>query len=172
MQASPLLSTLNKHDHLLALLTQPRHLDAISRRVKLLLVDLDRAAAAARRQGASTTHQPSDKSPALTTAEYATLQSLFAILPRLDPLLPVIPALLTRMQSLAGLHTAAGEVADGVFKLRDGGKGEAEELAELTSGVEGVQRGLDDASKQVLENWSGIEKKLKELEARVETLGI
>lgn len=162
---------MNKHDHLLSLLTQPRHLDAISRRVKLLLVDLDRAATAARRQGASTASvQPMDKNVALSQADYNSLQSLFGLLPRLDPLVPIVPLLLSRLQSLAGLHAAAGEIADSLIRLQNGDKGEGAELQELTAAVEGVQHGLDDATRQVTTNWTGVETRLKDLEARLQKL--
>jgi len=171
-QSSPLLTTMSKHDHLLTLLTQPRHLDAISRRVKLLLVDLDRAAAASRRQpaGAASNPSPGDKSVTLSTTDYASLQTLFALLPRLDPLLPIVPPLLARLQSLSGLHAAASEVADGLSKLKESEKKGGDEVKELQSVVEGVQRGLNDAGKAVVANWDGLEKRMKELEVRVKAL--
>jgi nuclear migration protein JNM1 len=169
--SSPLITTLNKHDHLLSLLTQPRHLDAISRRVKLLLVDLDRAAAAARRNPSGSNSQPSsDKTVTLSAADYTALQGLFALLPRLDPLLPIVPPLLDRLRSLSGLHAAASEVADGLVRLRESEKKGGEEVKELTDIVEGVQKGLDEAGKTILTNWEGLERRLKELEQRVETL--
>lgn len=42
----PLLPLVTRLNSQLALLTQPRHLDSISRRLKLLLSDLDRVSAA------------------------------------------------------------------------------------------------------------------------------
>lgn len=172
IQSSPLVTTLNKHDHLLTLLTQPRHLDAISRRVKLLLVDLDRAAAAARRQpsGAAAQPAPGDKTVTLSPSDYNSLQSLFAILPRLDPLLPIVPPLLARLQSLSGLHAAASEVADGLSKLKELDKKSGEEVKQLQGVVDGVQKGLDEAGKAIVTNWEGLERRMKDLEARVDAL--
>ncbi|GAA5820080.1 hypothetical protein JCM11251_005473 [Rhodosporidiobolus azoricus] len=49
----PLTSTLSRLDHLLTLLTQPRHLDSISRRVKVLVSDLERIHESRRKLGDS-----------------------------------------------------------------------------------------------------------------------
>ena len=106
----------------------------------------------------------------LSAADYTALQGLFALLPRLDPLLPIVPPLLDRLRSLSGLHAAASEVADGLVRLRESEKKGGEEVKELTDIVEGVQKGLDEAGKTILTNWEGLERRLKELEQRVETL--
>jgi nuclear migration protein JNM1 len=174
--SAPLLSTLSKLDHLLALLTQPRHLDAISRRVKLLLVDLDRAAAASRRPGGTSTvtTAPSDKATSnitLSSAEYASLQTLFSLLPRLDPLLPILPPLLARLRSLAGLHAEASDVADGLRRLQMEDKKNGEEIRELEEVVKTVQEGLGESAKGIMKNWEGIEGRMKRLEERVGKLG-
>ena len=164
---TPLLPTLQKLDHLLTLLTQPRHLDAISRRVKLLLIDLDRAnptsststsAASKRRSLTSSsaladpsTPSPSSTSSSLTFQQSERLQSLFALLPRLQPLLPLVPHLLTRLRSLSALHASAaefggtlGQVERESVGLREGEKemrGVLERLEESLKGNEGKMEG-------------------------------
>ncbi|ADV21359.1 dynactin 2 [Cryptococcus gattii E566] len=171
--SSPLVPTLNKHDHLLTLLTQPRHLDAISRRVKLLLVDLDRAAAASRRTGpggAAIPQQSSEKAftnLSLTQGEYTQLQSLFSILPRLDPLLPILTPLLARLRSLSALHSEASEIAVSLQGLQSRDKKNAEEIKELEEVVKSVQTGLDDAIGVIKKNWEGLENRMKGLEQRL-----
>ncbi|OXC70854.1 hypothetical protein AYX13_00270 [Cryptococcus neoformans] len=170
---SPLVPTLNKHDHLLTLLTQPRHLDAISRRVKLLLVDLDRAAAASRRTGPSGVAAPQQSSEkavtnlSLTQGEYTQLQSLFSILPRLDPLLPILTPLLARLRSLSALHSEASEIAVSLRGLQSRDKKNAEEIKELEEVVRSVQTGLDDAITAIKKNWEGLEKRMMGLEQRL-----
>lgn len=169
--SAPLLATLARQDHLLTLLTQPRQLDAISRKVKLLLVDLDRAAAASRRAG-----QPSGASdrPAptvtLSAEEHASLQSLFAILPRLDPLVPILDPLLARLRSLAGLHAEAAEVADSLRKLQSEDKRSTEEITELQALVKAVQEGLADSAQSVERNWQGLDARMKSLDERIRKL--
>ncbi|ORY24691.1 hypothetical protein BCR39DRAFT_546238 [Naematelia encephala] len=174
----PLLSALGKLDHLLSLLTQPRHLDAISRRLKLLLVDLDRAAAASRRPAgsanlSSVNPPPGGEKPAsgtLSQADHANLQSLFALLPRLDPLIPIVPPLLARLRSLAILHTEAGAIVDDLKTTRAEEKREAEEIKELQEVVERVDTGLSEAAKAIKRNWEGLEERLSGLEERIKAL--
>jgi nuclear migration protein JNM1 len=167
--SSPLLPTLGKLDHLLSLLTHPRHLDAISRRVKLLLVDLDRAAAAARSR--TTTTQPERGSNVtLSQAEFTELQSLFSLLPRLDPLLPILPPLLARLRSLSGLHADASEVAEGLRRLQADDRRTGEEKVELERVVKGVQEGLGDAARGIERNWEGLETRMRGLEGRIQAL--
>jgi nuclear migration protein JNM1 len=134
-------------------------------------VDLDRAAAAARRQGTGvSSQQSSDKTVTLSQADYTSLQSLFALLPRLDPILPIVPSLLARLQSLSGLHAAASQVTDGLIKLQDEEKNLGEEAKELLAIVEGVQKGLDQAGKQIMDNWTKVEGKLSDLGTRLQGL--
>ncbi|WVQ71273.1 hypothetical protein IAR50_000799 [Cryptococcus sp. DSM 104548] len=172
---APLIPSINKHDHLLTLLTQPRHLDAISRRVKLLLVDLDRAATASRRgPGGSAITQPGGGEKAagtnltLTQAEYNQLQSLFGVLPRLDPLLPILTPLLARLRSLSALHSEANDIASALKKLQTRDRKSAEEVKELEVVVERVQKGLGEAVEGIRKNWEGLEERMKSLEERLQ----
>ncbi|KAK8865614.1 hypothetical protein IAR55_000758 [Kwoniella newhampshirensis] len=172
--SAPLMSTLNKHDHLLALLTQPRHLDAISRRVKLLLVDLDRAASssASRRPLAAVAgqHEKGSSEVVLTPTEYDSLQSLFNLLPRLDPLLPILPPLLARLRSLSGLHAEASDISEGLRKLQSKDKKGIEEVKEMEEVVRSVQGGLGEAAQGIKKNWEGLEGRLSGLEKRLKDL--
>ncbi|ORX34148.1 hypothetical protein BD324DRAFT_636853 [Kockovaella imperatae] len=170
--SAPLLTTLQKLDHLLILLTQPRHLDAISRRVKLLLVDLDRAAAASRRQPlGSQSPEKGASSVALSSAEYESLQSLFAILPRLDPLIPIITPLLARLKSLSGLHAEAAQTVSTLRAVQEGTKRNGDEVKELVGVVQGVKGGLEEGAKAVERNWTGLGDRMKSLEDRIKALG-
>ncbi len=167
--SSPLVPTLGKLDHLLTLLTQPRHLDAITRRVKLLLVDLDRVAAASRSR--LPTSQPEKGSNVtLSQAEYTELQTLFSLLPRLDPLLPILPPLLARLKSLSGLHAEASEVAEGLRRLQADDRRAVEEKGDLEAVVKRVQEGLMDAAKGIERNWEGLEVRMRGLEGRIAAL--
>lgn len=170
-----MLPSLARSDHLLSLFTQPRHLDAISRRVKLLLVDLDRAATASRRNphttpnlGSSPEKQPSTLS--LSQAEYGQLQQLFGILPRLDPLLPIVDPLLTRLRSLQSLHAEAGEMAEGLKRLQTEKKDSSEETAEMREVVDEVQKGMSEAAVSIEKNWKSLEARLSELNGRIKGL--
>lgn len=92
---------------------------------------------------------------------------LFSLLPRLEPLLPLTPRLLSRLQSLATLHSSAAEfdtklqsLTSELQKLGDGEKG----LREVVSGLEGS---LKENNEKVQGNLVGLEKRIHDLSERL-----
>ncbi|KAI5481838.1 Dynamitin subunit 2 [Pseudohyphozyma bogoriensis] len=204
----PLLSTLTRLDHLLTLLTQPRHLDSISRRVKVLVSDLERLHESRRKlgdtrplnvalSGGMTVAVPGTgdgakgpaSSPVLGSAAPKpvvgggggeaiapdTLQkvdALFALLPRLDPLLPLTPRLLTRLRSLATLHSSAASFGETLSGL----KAEMDRLGEgekgLSEVLDGLERSVKENEGKVRGNLEGLDERLSALVQRMEKLGV
>ncbi|KAG1812424.1 Dynamitin-domain-containing protein [Suillus subaureus] len=146
----PLLPMLTRLNSQLMLLTQPRHIDSISRRLKLLLSDLERV---------STAQAQKRQSPGSTTIipGTATQDALLPLLTRLAPSLPHIPHILTRLRTLSALHASAGEfqatmvaLEEEQHKTRD-----ALELSKLRleankGTVAGNVQGLEDRVDRVL----------------------
>ncbi|BEJ18186.1 hypothetical protein CspHIS471_0704630 [Cutaneotrichosporon sp. HIS471] len=164
-----LSDTLARLDHFMNLLTQPRHLDSVARRVKLLLADLDRAAAS-RRPGAPASPVPGVAT--LSPTDLERLQSLFALFPRLDPLLPVIPPLLTRLRSLSTLHAESIAIADDLRELQSSDRAVAEEERELRAIVSGVRKGMADASASISQNWESVQARLAALGDKLAKLDV
>lgn len=163
--------SLTRLDHLLTILTQPRHLDSISRRVKLLLVDLDRATASSRRVGLATaSDKPATTPTGLSPTDQEALQRLFTLLPRLDPLIPSIPPLLNRLRSLSSLHAESFGIAADLRDLQASDKSVSEEERSLQSIVSGVQKGLSEASGGIAKNWESLNGRLQALEVRLQSL--
>ncbi|GAA6006904.1 hypothetical protein JCM10207_009133 [Rhodosporidiobolus poonsookiae] len=193
----PLLQTLSRLDHLLTLLTQPRHLDSISRRVKVLVSDLERIHESRRKLGDTrplnvalsggmtlTTGGAEGKPVALSSLGASTsasasggagaaqlppdalqkIDALFALLPRLDPLLPLAPRLVARLQSLSSLHASAASFGETLSTL----KGAVERLGEGERGLKEVLEGLE---KSVGENEGTVRGNLEALDRRVEEIG-
>ncbi|KAH8119349.1 nucleophile aminohydrolase [Phellopilus nigrolimitatus] len=142
---------LTKLNTQLTLLTQPRHLDSISRRLKLLISDLDRLSASQHAPGggrrqAQVTHAPAAGAPS------PLQEQILPLLARLAPHLPHLPHLLTRMRTLSGLHAAAADVQGALGTL------EAEQLRSrgrldvLTAAVEGVEKSLEENAQVVRGN--------------------
>lgn len=171
LPAPALLISVQKHEHLLTILTQPRHLDAIARRLKLLLVDLDRAAAASRRGHAPSSNPSSTpaagESITLSASEYAQLSTLFTLLPRLDALLPIIPPLLARLSSLASLHADAADMADRLGRVEGEDKRNKEAEGDMRDVLEGVRKGLEEGKGVVLGNWEAVRARLDSMEERL-----
>ncbi|WVQ65215.1 uncharacterized protein L199_003388 [Kwoniella botswanensis] len=176
-QNGPLIPTLTKHSHLLSLLTQPRQLDAISRRIKLLLVDLDRAASSSNKRNTTTNLSADSEKPSssssnvnLSQSEYHNLQQLFGLLSRLDGYLPIIQPLLIRLKSLNELHNDAATIAESLKQLKIQDKNNSTEIGQLQAILDKMNKGLDQAVQGIMSNWSSTEGRIKGLEERLGAL--
>ncbi|KAA1117702.1 hypothetical protein PGT21_020306 [Puccinia graminis f. sp. tritici] len=196
----PLLVTISKLEHQLSLLTQPRHLDSISRRVKVIVTDLERVHEARRKltdhrplsialaSGITvvTQNQAGSSQGSVNTSLGAVpgvissnnndanqanlppdalhkLERLYSLLPRLDPLLPLIPHLLSRLRSLAELHTNADQ-----FRIRlDSSIADLRNLSNRSSQVNQL---LNVIETNFSSNEIVIQKNLSLVEQRIEKL--
>ncbi|SCV72063.1 BQ2448_4757 [Microbotryum intermedium] len=206
----PLLTTVGRLDHLLTLLSQPRHLDSISRRVKVLVSELERLHESRRKLGdtrplnialsggmtvsngaassdpnkgpttnTASVHTGSVTNPPDPTSSSAHLPSdalqkidaLFALLPRLDPLLPLAPRVLNRLRSLSTLHASAHEFGSTLAQLKE----EVGRLTEAELGlkevVDGFGTSLEENERRMKGNLEGLEKRVKDVVERLEALG-
>lgn len=198
----PLLATLARLEHQLHLLTQPRHLDTISRRVKTLVTDLERVHEARRKIGDTrplnvalssgitiSTGQPgllppstpgstsNQALPGATNTEtqlppdaLQKIDALFNILPRIDPLLPLAPHLLTRLRSLATLHESSSTFAD---DLKDGQKfveGLKESESFLKQLLDGLQESLASNQEVMKNNLEGLQGRIDQVLVKVNAL--
>ncbi|WFD35621.1 hypothetical protein MCUN1_002479 [Malassezia cuniculi] len=92
----PVIPTLKKLESQLQLLS-PAHLDAVRQRARLVISDLEQVSETRKRLG---------------DADEEKLSSLYELQRQIEPLIPVAPALLTRLQTLESLHSAAATFAD------------------------------------------------------------
>ncbi|EJF60466.1 hypothetical protein DICSQDRAFT_181373 [Dichomitus squalens LYAD-421 SS1] len=177
----PLLPLLTRLNAQLTLLTQPRHIDSISRRIKLLNAEFERANATssqahgAQRRGvhhsAANPASPSVASPstalpapASSASSTALQEQLAPILTRLAPLLPHIPHILTRLRTLSTLHTSAAGFQKTLEGLEEEQRRTRAALVDLQKAVEGVEKSLAENEKLVKGN-------VRELEDRIDGLG-
>jgi nuclear migration protein JNM1 len=91
-------------------------------------------------------------------------------LPRLDPLIPVVPPLLARLRSLSGLHAEALGIAADLRILQSNDRNITEEERELQSIVSGVQQGVTEAAISISKNWESIQGRINQLEQRLQVL--
>lgn len=194
----PLVQSVSRLDHLLTLLTQPRHLDSISRRVKVLVSDLERIHESRRKLGdtrplnvalsggmtlTTGTDAPRTAAPSLnasTSGATASAQlppdalqkidALFALLPRLDPLIPLAPRLLSRLRSLSALHESATTFSTTLSSL----KSEVDRLGDGEKGLKEVLDGLETSFTENEERFKGnleaFEKRMSEVVKRLDAL--
>lgn len=178
---APMLTTLAKIEHQLHLLTQPRHLDSISRRVKLLVADLEKVHESRRKlgdtrplnvslssgitvvapgKGGSTTTEDSSRLPADTAQQ---VEALFSTLPRIESLAPAVPQLVMRLRSLASLHGAAGSFVDDLETVRREG-------ARLSESAERTKEAVTRLEASMAANASTVQANMAALEARLAKL--
>lgn len=168
----PLLPLLTRLNTQMTILTQPRHIDAISRRLKLLLSDLERAHQQQQQQpqphsqSSGSQRKPSVGQSTATghpAAPQVLAEQLAPLVTRLAPSLPHIPHLLNRLRTLSALHASAAELEETLDGLEKEQKMTRSMLTELSSAIEGVERSLED-------NRGVVKGNVESLEGRVETL--
>ncbi|CDO77699.1 hypothetical protein BN946_scf184969.g50 [Trametes cinnabarina] len=176
----PLLPLLTRLNAQLTLLTQPRHIDSISRRIKLLNAELERTSSANNQahsasqrrgaqhpsaQGQSASSPSASAAPATPTASSVAMQEQLApVLSRLAPLLPHIPHILTRLRTLSALHTSAAGFEKTLESLE-------EEQRRTHAALEELQRAVEGVEKSLAENETLVKGNVRELEDRIEDVG-
>lgn len=169
----------------LTVLTQPRTIDAISRRLKLLLTDLDKlsahpAGASAARAAASGLPQQanghtsapstSGPNPAVPTPASQLQAELTPILQRLAPHLPSIPHILTRLRTLSSLHAAAAEFQRTLTAIECEQTNQRSGMDELLRAIERLEDSVSDNGEVARRNVEGLEGRIAGLEQRLQTL--
>ncbi|KAG8771965.1 hypothetical protein FRC15_003058 [Serendipita sp. 397] len=172
----PLLPMLTKLNAQLTILTQPRTIDSISRRLKLLLTDMDRVAA---QNPSSTTAQsttntstgqaratngPVGGASGSAPAPPSSIQEqMTPILQRLAPHLPTLPHILARLKTLSSLHAASADFQRSMDQLESQ---QARNRSSLND-MEGAIRALE---KSMQENGEVEKANVNRLEANVQQL--
>ncbi|KAH9176255.1 Dynamitin-domain-containing protein [Lactarius sanguifluus] len=169
---APLLPLLTRLNTQLTVLAQPRHIDNISRRLKLLLSDLDRLAAANQqhRRGGTAENDGPTNTPAVLPASLQ--EQLAPALSRLVPALPQIPHILARLRTLATLHASAAQFANALSTLEEEQRQSREALDALTQAIEGVDGSLSENGRVVKGNVGGLEERIDALTTRLDKLGV
>ncbi|CDW95437.1 hypothetical protein [Sporisorium scitamineum] len=165
----PLLSTLSRLEHQLSILSQPRHLDAISRRVKVLVTEMDRVHDVRRKLAtAEPVSAGSASTGTLTATELAQLQQLFNVSTRLEPLLPVIPSVLTRLQTLAELHSSAAHFGNVLDELQESSSERQMQEQEMEQLLRKIEANMDETGKKVEANLESLQSRIEDVAARLE----
>ena len=182
----PLLPMFTRLNTQLTVLTQPRTIDAISRRLKLLLTDLDKlsahpAGASAARAAASGLPQANGYAPPPSTSTSgpnpagltpaSQLQSeLTPILQRLAPHLPSIPHILTRLRTLSSLHAAAAEFQRTLSAVENEQVNQRSGMDELLRAIEKLEDSVSENGEVARRNVEGLEGRIAGLEQRLQDL--
>lgn len=184
--ATPLVMTLAKLENQLSLLTQPRHLDTLGRRIKTMVSELEKIHETRRKLGDTTplnlalssgltVSTPGDPTAqnSQTVAETAgvdlpadvipRLQALFQVLPRLQPLIPLAPNLLLRLKTLSQLHSSAETFSSDLDEA-------TQAVGSMKESTDSIQKVLLNVQESLRANQEVMHGNVKALEDRVTAL--
>lgn len=183
----PILPSLARIEHLLTLLTQPRHLDGISRRIKVLVSELERVHETRKKlmmsegegdefraegieSGKGEGESQGSKSTSIATETMKKLDTVLPILSRVDSMLPIVPTLLSRLQSLSSLHASSASFAHDVEALQGIMKSSNMQSQELKQMLGNLQSSLGENEQRTKDNLAIVEERIESITKRMDSL--
>lgn len=186
----PLLPTVARLEHMAALLSQPRHIDAVSKRIKLLVAELDRVYEARRKLStlptssgagavvacggdslAAASGSETDRIAPLDPITLSKLDEAFALCSRIQPLVPLAPALLQRLRSLSQLHASASDFASTLENVHRSQRDVESHLAEMLQALKDVGESLKENEQRTRGNLEVVKQRMEQLDKRIAALG-
>jgi nuclear migration protein JNM1 len=170
------------------------HLEILSTRVRKLTADtealasarkraVDAAKAAQNARLASAALEPSDMSVSSSSAtevdpaatqrdEQATkIQALYATLPTIQSLHPILPSVLERLRSLRAIHAGAAQASESLDEMEKRQADMAREIDQWREGLQVVEEKMDQGEAALKSNIALVEPWVRDLEGRLERLG-
>ncbi|KAI8057613.1 Dynamitin-domain-containing protein [Syncephalis plumigaleata] len=145
-----------KLEQQLELLTQPRQMELVARRAKALAHELERV----QRYKAE-----DDERIGINTETTKKINQLFATLDRLDPLIPLAPALVQRLKNLEQLHARRPPVEQEQSRLATGINNMEEQCTKIATS-------LKDNEAVIQRNVEALDRRIADLVERVAKLGV
>ncbi|OAA42965.1 Dynamitin subunit 2 [Beauveria brongniartii RCEF 3172] len=173
-----ILPTLDNMDKQIATLAQAStaNLDAISRRVRTLASDQDklndaREKAKALREELGKASGPSSQAQADDAAEQETkINALYAVLPTIESLAPMLPPLLDRLRSLRAIHADAAAASQTLDQIEQRQADMTAELKQWREGLQKLEETMKESDSTVKGNMTVMEGWVKDLEGRMAKL--
>ncbi|KAK3942174.1 Dynamitin-domain-containing protein [Diplogelasinospora grovesii] len=152
-------------------------LDSISRRVRTLAQEADnleksrRNAKAAQEALASTgAGSPVEAASLEDSEQMAKINALYATIPTIENLTPLLPPLLDRLRSLRMIHADAATASETLARLEKRQTDMATDIAQWREGLEKVEAAMGDGEASMAGNMKVVEGWVKELEGRMAKL--
>ncbi|KAI8145764.1 Dynamitin-domain-containing protein [Fennellomyces sp. T-0311] len=192
LATTSLIGSLSKLEQQITILAQPRQLETVARRVKVLIGELDRLnelksgrkelslgfglanntslPSTAGAPGTPNAANENKESQGLSSDVEEKVKHLFASMEKVDPLLNLTPALLTRLKALQGLHTEAATFGRSVKAISEEQTRITDELKNLSTACELLNKSLKENEDTVNNNIKVIDGRMTELVQRVGAL--
>ncbi|KAG9290543.1 hypothetical protein G9A89_020913 [Geosiphon pyriformis] len=157
-----LITAVEKLEQHMELLTQPRHLEAVSRKVKTLTTELEKVNDLKNKElsnGGVIPFETEEK-----------INYLFNLLDKVDPLMSVAPALVNRLKSLQQLHSEAAVFSD-TIKMLAGEQGKiGDELRSLNDVAGKLEKSFEINDAAINRNVEVVDQRVTELAQRLDKL--
>ncbi|TPX38966.1 hypothetical protein SeLEV6574_g07484 [Synchytrium endobioticum] len=182
--AGSLIAAMEQLESHLSLLTQSRRLESVSHRVKSLTFELDRLTEAKKKQqlessialhsstyGLDVNVATNDGIDNNDNVEDGTrIGNALGTLEKLDPLINLIPNLLSRLQSLRALHTEAAVFAESLSMLTSEQKRVTESTVSMEVSLTGLHAAIKDNATVVDSNVAALDVRINVLLDRINKL--
>ncbi|KAJ5934862.1 hypothetical protein N7466_004409 [Penicillium verhagenii] len=161
------------------------HLEALSSRVRKLTTDAE-ALASARKRAADTAKssqtarvastgddaaaQGADGSSPAVDEHTAKIHALYATLPTIQSLHPLLPSVLERLRSLRACHSGAAQAADSLNELEKRHAEMSSEIEQWREGLAAVEEKMSHGESVLRSNVETVEPWVRELESRMARL--
>ncbi|KAJ3019904.1 hypothetical protein HKX48_001628 [Thoreauomyces humboldtii] len=172
-----LIGALQRLDNHLSLLTQPRQLDVVAKRVRSLTADMERLADLRKKQqiensitvsmenlsrGSTSVMQDVEMHRTQTETE-RRVNHLYSLMEKLDPVAGLVPHLVSRLMGLRSLHTEAAVFAESLTML-------VQEQSRVSEGFKGIDETVEHLENSFKANELAVEQNVAALQGRMEAL--
>ncbi|KAG2171416.1 hypothetical protein INT43_009077 [Umbelopsis isabellina] len=169
MPSSSIVALVSRLEKQITVLSQPRHLDMISRRVKLVNSELEKLnELKAGKRGESNNNNNgygTDQANAGAVSDNMDekIHSLFNTMNKVEPLINLTPALLARLKALQALHTEAATFSKSTKMI-------SEEQGKITEDLQNLGGASRQLTKTFEENEANIQCNIKVMDDRITDL--
>ncbi|KAF9439132.1 Dynactin subunit 2 [Entomortierella beljakovae] len=157
-----LVGTVEKLEHYMVVLGQPRQLEQLSRRLKTVTTELERVQELQAKESAAT---------GITAETESRVNTLFELVDKIDPLVSLAPVLVTRLKGLKSLHAEAAIFSDSIKMISSEQSKISEELKGLNTVSSKLQESLTENDGAIQKNIELIDGRITQLIERVQKLG-
>ncbi|KAJ1720118.1 hypothetical protein LPJ53_005216 [Coemansia erecta] len=155
----------------LDVLADPNRIEGIQRRIKQVLVDMERLEIANAQSARAMNASAEDKAAArLDPATVKRIDQVYEKLTSVDSLIELAPATAKRLQSLATLHVEASEAVARIGRIEKEQGGIKEELAVMKEVAESLRAAVGENAGTLKENMKHIDSRIAALNDRLQVL--
>ncbi|KAJ2892995.1 hypothetical protein IWW38_003015 [Coemansia aciculifera] len=168
-----LVDAVSRLSQQLDVLSDPQRIDGIQRRIKQVLVDMDRLDMATTQAARAVESTADAKGPSAARIDPATakrINELYEKLTAVDSLIELAPATARRLQSLATLHAEASEVVNRIGRIEREQEGAHEEINTMKEIADSLTAAIGDNSATLTENMRILDSRIFSLSSRLDKL--